>query len=233
MSDDKKRTELPVVGGMDRRHALKIMAIAAAAPALASCEPGEESGAGADGAATAPTPTSNPKAKGNAWDPDLINPTVPWERSLTEDELESLAALSDVIIPGDDRSPAASTLGAQDFIDEWVSAPYDGNRADKVVVRGGLIWLDNESAGRFGDGMRFRTLTLEQKHAICDDICYGPDAEPGFEAASRFFDKVRDLTATAFWTTDEGMRDLQYIGNTPLASWELPPPEVLRHLGLE
>ena len=81
--------------------------------------------------------------------------------------------------------------------------------------------------------MRFRDLTPEQKHAICDDICYGPEAEPGFEAASRFFDKVRDLTSTAFWTTDEGMRDLEYIGNTPLASWELPPPEVLRHLGLE
>ena len=221
------------MSGMDRRHALKIMAIAAASPALASCDPGEGTGAGADGAATAPTPASNPKAKGNAWDPDLISPTVPWERTLTEDELQSLAALSDVIIPGDDRSPAASTLGAQDFIDEWVSAPYDGNRADNVVVRGGLVWLDNESADRFGDGMRFRALTLEQKHAICDDICYGPEAEPGFEAASRFFDKVRDLTATAFWTTDEGMRDLQYIGNTPLASWELPPPEVLRHLGLE
>ena len=88
MSDDKKRTELPVVGGMDRRHALKIMAIAAASPALASCDPGEDPGA--DGAASAPTPTSNPNAKGNAWDPDLINPTVPWERSLTEDELQAL-----------------------------------------------------------------------------------------------------------------------------------------------
>ena len=219
MTDDKNR--------MDRRHALKIMAIAAASPALASCEPGE------DGAATAPTPASNPNAKGTAADPDLINPTVPWERSLSQGELMSLAALCDVIIPADDRSPSASQVGAPDFIDEWVSAPYDGNRRDKVVVRGGLLWLDLESAERFGSGTHFRDLTLDQQHNICDDICYGPDAAPGFEAASRFFDKVRDLTATAFWTTDEGMQDLQYIGNTPLASWGPPPPEVLRHLGLE
>jgi hypothetical protein len=60
-----------------------------------------------------------------------------------------------------------------------------------------------------------------------------PDAAPGFEAAARFFDKVRDLTSTAFWTTDDGMRDLQYVGNVPLPRWDPPPPEVLRHIGLE
>ena len=104
--------------------------------------------------------------------------------------------------------------------------------ADGTVLAN-LLWLDNESAKRFGDATRFQALTLQQQRDICDDICYGPDAAPGFEAASRFFDKVRDLTATAFWTTDEDMLDLQYIGNTPLASWGPPPPEVLRHLGLE
>jgi len=216
---------------MDRRHALKIMAIAAATPALASCEPEDGATAG-EGGAAAPAPVSNPKAKGNAWDPDLVNPSVPWDRTLTPDELESLASLCDVIMPADERSPAASTLGAQDFIDEWVSAPYDGNRRDEVVVRGGLLWMDQEAASRFGEGKRFRDLTQEQKEAICDDICYAEDAQEGFEAAARFFAKVRDLTATAVWTTEEGMRDLQYIGNTPLAAWGPPPPEVLRHLGL-
>ena len=31
----------------------------------------------------------------------------------------------------------------------------------------------------------------------------------------------------------EGMTDLEYIGNVALAQWDAPPPEVLRHLGLE
>lgn len=246
-TDERRAGErtLPVVGAaplrdgpagalpIDRRQALKVMAIAAAAPTLATCAPAaEDEGAAAPGVGGVPAPTRNPRAAGTAWDPDLVAPTVPWERTLTADELESLAALCDVIIPADERSPSASQVGAHDFLDEWVSAPYDGNRADQVTVRGGLIWLDREAAARFGDGARFRTLTPEQRRAICDDICHLPDAAPGREAAARFFDRVRDLTSTAFWTTDQGMRDLQYVGNVPLQRWDPPPPEVLRHIGL-
>ena len=51
--------------------------------------------------------------------------------------------------------------------------------------------------------------------------------------AARFFAKVRDLTATAFYTTPEGMADIGYVGNLPSTEWGLPPAEVLRHLGLE
>jgi len=230
------RTELPILSQpgaesslpMDRRQALKVMAIVVAAPSVVSCGPEAE----VDSVAL-PAPVSNPKASGTAWDPDLVAPSVPWQRTLTPDELESLTAIVDVIIPADDRSPSASQVGAHDFIDEWVSAPYDGNRNDLVLVRGGVIWLDREAADRFGEGQRFRTLTLEQQRAICDDICFLPNAAEGHEAAARFFDRVRDLTSTAFWTTQVGMDDLGYVGNVPLAQWDPPPPEVLRHLGLE
>jgi len=43
---------------------------------------------------------------------------------------------------------------------------------------------------------------------------------------------MRDLTATGFYTTKEGMKDLQYIGNTPLLAFKGPPKEVLEHLKL-
>ena len=175
----------------------------------------------------------NPKARGDAWDPDLLAPTVLWERSLTSDELQSLAVLCDVIIPADERSQSASQLGAHDFIDEWVSAPYEANQSDKIVVREGLVWLDSEADRRFGEATRFRDLAPDQRIAICDEICYLPNARPELEAAALFFDKVRDLTSTAFWTTPEGMEDLQYVGNVPLPRWDPPPPEVLRHIGLE
>ena len=81
--------------------------------------------------------------------------------------------------------------------------------------------------------LRFADLTLDQRHQICDDICYEPNAPDGFETAARFFDRVRYLASTAFWTTTEGMADLEYIGNVPLQQWDPPPPEVLRHIGLE
>ena len=99
------------------------------------------------------------------------------------------------------------------------------------------MWLDREAHTRFGNGVpssaRFRDLGEAQQRAICDDICDPERAEGGrFEAPALFFDRVRYLTLTAFWTTAEGMDDLRYIGNTPLTRWDPPPPEVLRHIGL-
>jgi len=232
-----ERPKLPVLGQssppsvMDRRQALKVMAIAAAVPGLASCAPTGDAAVGTSGPGASGLGVARPA--GTAWDPDLLRPVVPWERVLTPDELATLATLCDLIIPADDRSPSASQLGAHDFIDEWVSAPYDNNQRDQVTVRGGLLWLDRESADRFGEGSRFSGLDDVGRRAICDDICYLPDAPAHLVAGARFFDRVRDLTAAAFYTTPEGMRDLEYMGNVPLARWDPPPPEVLRHLGLE
>lgn len=234
--------------GMSRRRVLKVLAASAAAPAvLGGCgtDAGGSgsgtagSGAGGAGASGGPDErpganyVGNPKARGDAWDPDLVKPVVRWEMKLEEEELATLEALCDVIIPADDVSPGAGELGCQNYIDEWVSAPYGFAENDLVLVRGGIRWLDREAGTRFGEGRRFRDLTTEQKTAICDDICYLPEAAPEHRMAARFFDKIRDLTATAFYTTDEGMQDLGYVGNVPLPEWLPVPDEVLRQVGLE
>lgn len=233
--------ELPVLGSdrgrdLDRRTAIKLMAAAAAAgPAVGAgaCGPaGDQATGDALLPGQPPADANDSLVRGTPTDPDLLDPEIWWERLLTPDELEGLASLCDVILPADERSPAASALDCHGFIDEWVSAPYEGNQRDLVLVRGGLVWLDRESARRFGEGLRFRDLTAEQQRQICDNICYEPDAAPGLRFAARFFDRVRDLTSSAFWTTREGMADLEYVGNVPLDEWGPPPPEVLRHLGL-
>ena len=228
----KRKTELPVIPPIDRRTALKVMAAAAATPALLPGEAAATTETAAPQVLTQQVP-GNPLAAGTAWDPDLISPVVTWERILSADELATLAVLCDVIIPGDSKSPSASQVGAHDYIDEWVSAPHSGQRRDLVVVRGGLVWLDAEASRRFSEVQRFRELSAEQQRGICEDIRHVPDAAPEFEAAARFFAKVRDLTAAAFWTTEEGMRDLEYMGNVPLDRWDPPPPDVMRHLGLD
>lgn len=219
---------------LDRRTVLKLMAAAAAVPALGGCEPGLDGTRDGGTAGARSAGATNPRAAGTPWDPDLIAPTVPWDGILTEDELATLVVLCDVIIPSDEHSPSASSVGAHEFIDEYVSAPYPSMARDLVLVRGGLVWLDTESELRFGEGARFRALTDEQQHAICDDICSSEGVAPRFRAAARFFDRVRDLTATAFYTTPEGMEDIGYVGNRAIPGpWPAPPPEVLRHLGLE
>lgn len=205
--------------GMDRRTAIKVLAAASAIPAALSegCGPEEP-------------PGGNPLARGTPSDPDLVSPSVPWPTVLTPSELRTVAALCDVILPADDRSPSASAVGVPAFIDEWVSAPYPDHVSDRIRIRGGLVWLDREARERFGSA--FVDLATEQHHAICDDICHVPDARPEHRSAALFFDRFRDLAATGFWTTEAGMADVGYVGNVPLASFDGPPIEVLDRLDL-
>lgn len=212
---------------MERRDLLKTLGVTAALPILA---PRYAAGAQAP---------QDPAPQGPAWrgpagtpaDPDLVRPKVTWENQLTAGELTTLAALCDMILPADDQSPGAATVGVPDYINEWASAPYDYQRNALVRIRGGLAWLNTESSRRFGK--TFADAADAERSAICDDICYLPRAKPEFRAAAAFFDTIRDLSATGFYTTREGMKDLGYVGNVPLQRWDSPPPEVLRRLGLE
>ncbi len=221
---------------IDRREALKTIAAAAAAataldsltPVVADAQQPIAPRRPLPVAGTAPPPASGPR--GTPADPDLIAPKSPWPRVLTAPELATLAALCDMIIPADEKSPAASTVGVPAYINEYVSAPYGWAEQSRVRVRGGLTWLDVESVKRFT--RRFSALTVAERTRICDDICYWPDAKPEFKAAARFFGEIRNLTQSGFYTSDAGMKDLQYVGNVPLAKWDGPPPEVLRKLGL-
>ncbi len=197
---------------MDRREALKwIAASLAIFPAL------DWASFGAQRAST-------------LTDPNLLNPTVPWGRTLNQEELRTLAALCDEIIPADERSPSASAVKLPDFVDEWVSAPYPTQKVDKDLIREGLGWLKAESQKRFQHD--FHELSGDQRAAISDDICYLPKAPAGYERAAEFFARVRDLTASGFFTTMQGMKDLQYVGNMPLATFNGAPPEVLKRLHL-
>lgn len=215
----------PVV--MERRDALKAMAAATGLPLLAGSL-----------AAQQPTqPSTRPVVqsprvgpRGTPTDPDLLHPRKDWPRKLSPGELATLAVLVDTIIPADAKSPSASAVGVPAWINEYVSAPYEGQMRDLIRVRGGLAWLNVESNKRFG--RNFGSLTAAERHQICDDICYLPNAKPELKSAARFFDLVRDLTAVGFYTTDAGMKDLQYIGNMALPRFTGPPPEVLKHLGL-
>jgi gluconate 2-dehydrogenase gamma chain len=204
--------------GISRRMAMKaFLAMGIGSPALAS-QPmlSAKAGVGPSGTAT---------------DPDLVQPQLLWQRTLDQEALDTLAALTDLILPADERSPAASVLGAPEFIDEWVSAPYPQQQQDRSTLLAGLVWLAKISKARFG--RPFVELSSVEQTQICDEICYLPEAADDAVVGAEFFALVRNLSAAAVWTTAEGMADLQYIGNVPLARWEAPPAAVLKHLGLQ
>jgi hypothetical protein len=205
---------------MDRRDAIKWMMTAVASTALL------------DRTAFGATATPG-TAKGYGSDPDLLKTYKPgdlWPLTFTADQKATAAALCDVIIPADAKGPSASAVRVHEFIDEWISAPYPQQRADRAIVLPGLEWIEAESNKRFGKG--FAAVSDAQRTAIADDICFQGRAASQFENAARFFAKFRDLTAGGFYTTPIGMKDIGYTGNVPLTSFDGPPVEALKKAGL-
>ena len=167
-------------------------------------------------------------SRGIGMDPNLLKKEIPWERVLTAEEKRIVTALGDIIIPDDEHGPPASAVGVPDFIDEWVSAPYDAQQKDGKVIREGLAWIDSEAKKRFGKG--FADAAPAEQTALLDDIVKeGTEAR---KAAHGFFTNFRDKVAGGYYSTPEGWKAIGYVGNTPMAEFPGPPPEVLKHLGL-
>ena len=57
-------------------------------------------------------------------------------------------------------------------------------------------------------------------------------SESASEAQAEFFNKIVFLFVGGFYTTQEGMKDIGYVGNVPLQKFEGPPPEIRRRLGV-
>lgn len=170
------------------------------------------------------------KAKGYGPDPSMVTIYKPgdvWPLTLTEPQRRTARALCDVIIPADDASPSASAVGVPDFIDEWISSPYPAQAGDRRVVLDGLKWIDEEAMRRFQK--TFADLKLEQQTAICDDLATG---KPKDKKVVSSFKRFRDLTAGGYYTTPEGMKAIGYVGNVPSATFDGPPVEALKHVGL-
>lgn len=176
--------------------------------------------------------TAAPAAIGYGKDPDLLKiyqSNSLWPLTLSKPQRASAAVLCDLIIPADETSPAASTLGVVDFLDEWISAPYEASQRDRAVILEGLAWLDAESQRRFKKD--FVSSAGTQRATICEQISVvNSPAELSNPVA--FFARYRALTAGGFYTTPLGMKDLNYVGNVALTKFDGPPPEVLRKLGL-
>jgi hypothetical protein len=209
---------------LDRRTALKWMFMAAASTSLF--------GVRSRGQDTPPM-SGNMTGTGYGTDPDLLKTYSPgdfWPLTFTPEQHATAAALCAIIIPRDEHSPSAADLHVQDFIDEWVSAPYPSQAQDRPVVIEGLDWVGKESQQRFGAS--FAKLSTAQHFAICDDI--GASGEPAkkFATAASFFTRFRELTASGFYTTPEGMRDIGYVGNIAMVSFDGPSPEVIKRLGI-
>ncbi len=143
-----------------------------------------------------------------------------------EHEMATIAILADIIIPKDDRSGSATDAKVPDFIEFIVKDIPE----HQTPMRGGLRWLDLQSFNRFGKP--FKDATKAEQLNLVDDIAYPSKVKPGMLQGVAFFNRMRDLTASGFFTTEMGVKDLGYAGNKP-NRWEGVPADVLKQYGFE
>ena len=150
-------------------------------------------------------------------------------RFFTRGEWQTVRTLVDYIIPRDAKSGSATDAKVPEFMD-WLLADKEASEGSKVSMRGGLAWINQESRKRFGRS--FVSASDAQRRQILDDIAWPAKAPPGLSQGVAFFTRMRDFTASGFFSSAMGWQDLQYIGNVSNPGWNGCPPAAMQKLGV-
>jgi gluconate 2-dehydrogenase gamma chain len=138
----------------------------------------------------------------------------------------TLIALGDLIIPKDEVSGSASDAKVIDFLDFIVKDIPE----HQVPLRGGLKWLDLQCLNRYDHS--FIGSTTNQQVEMLEEIAYPMKVKPEMHQGAVFFDRLRDLVATGFYTSQLGVKDIGYVGNVP-GKWDGVPADVLAQYNLK
>jgi gluconate 2-dehydrogenase gamma chain len=134
-----------------------------------------------------------------------IRPAVYQPSFFSAPEYAMIERLTDVIIPTDDTS-GAREAGVSEFIDLMVSRDPDLQRD----FRTGLSWLNAHSQKT--SGKAFLRLNADQQTALLESLAYKKKFRPGEERGREFFGLVREYTVMGFYTSDIGLKELDFPG---------------------
>ena len=147
------------------------------------------------------------------------------QKFFTDHELATITILGDIIIPKDDVSGSASDAKVTDFIAYIVNDMPE----HQTPMRGGLRWLDLQCLNRYDK--TFKDCSSQQQIEMVDQIAYPKKAKAEMKPGVAFFNLMRNLTATGFYTSAIGVKDVGYLGNAP-NQWNGVPADVLKQYGL-
>lgn len=204
---------------MNRRDNLKLLFTGSlgAGLLLTGCEPEEVALQGQ--VFTGGTPGGRTEEE-NLRDAKLMEGTF-----FTDEERKKLYTLTDIIMPADSESPSATELKVTDFID-FMMRDQPGYQ---TPMRGGLMWLDFEADERFGKN--FNDLSKHQVIEIVEEVAWPQKAKPEYEGGVRWFNMLRNLTCSGYFSTEAGWKYMGYKGNQPNV-WDGVPQNVLDKHGL-
>lgn len=205
---------------MNRRESLKILGLTtlSATVLLEACKPGADK-------KMLPEDANNEAEAGRQDFEIARDKKLNTERFFSPHELATITVLADIIIPKDDKSGSASDAKVPEFI-EFIVKDIP---AHQTPMRGGLRWLDLQCLNRFQKP--FKDASGENQTHMLDLIAYPGKVKPGMEQGVAFFNLMRNLTASGFFTTEMGIKDLGYAGNVP-NKWEGVPADVLKQYNL-
>lgn len=147
------------------------------------------------------------------------------DKFFTPHEMATIAVLCDIIIPADEVSGSATQAGVPNFI-EFMSK----DKPDfQTPLRGGLRWLDLQMTKLHGTP--FKDSKSSEQIAMVDSIAYPEKAAPQMKQGVAFFSLMRNLTASGFYSSEMGIKDIGYQGNKP-NQWNGVPDDVLKQYGL-
>lgn len=206
---------------MDRRESLKALALGTLSVGTILAATGCEDKKGDTGHKdeVAKTPGYGRTADEVKRDKSLMD-----EKFFSPEEMKTITILADIIIPADEHSGSASDAKVPEFIEFIVKDMPE----HQLPMRGGLRWLDLQCAKRYNKS--FADCSEQQRIAIVDLIAYPEKAAPENSQGVAFFNRMRNLTATGFFTSKIGIKDLNYVGNTP-NEWDGVPADVLQQYG--
>ena len=181
---------------MKRRESLKLIVTGAVAvPAVvAGCGPDDKK------AVAAADPTFD--LDRNPAEVENEKKILAMDKFFTDHEMATIAVFSDIIIPKDEVSGSATDAKVPEFIEFIVKdMPHH-----QTPMRGGLRWLDMECFERFQKA--FKDCDTKQQIEMVDEIAYPEKAKPEMEQGVAFFNLMRNLAATGFYTSQIGVKDI-------------------------
>jgi gluconate 2-dehydrogenase gamma chain len=205
---------------MDRRKSIKALVVGTVSAGILveACKLEDKKPSG-------PKRTQAPNEADRMAEEIVFNKNLEEEKFFNEHELTTITLLADIIIPRDEVSGNASDAKVADFIEFIVKDKPE----HQTPMRGGLRWLDIQSLKRFEKS--FAGLNEKQQLEIVNDIAYPQKAKPEHKQGVAFFNLMRNLTMSGFYTSEIGVKDLGYIGNRP-NQWNGVPDDVLKQYNL-
>ena len=137
-------------------------------------------------------------------------------KGLSAIEYRTLERLTDLIIPVENGAPGAVAAGAAAWIDMLTSE----NAQLKQIYTTGLAWLDSTMKAR--GAADFASAPPADQTALLDLIAYRRNQSAELAPGIEFFTWARRMTVDAFYTSEIGIRDIDYQGNRPMMAYPAP-----------